>query len=104
MLSALLLEGLVLGHSFVTGEIALGTIRQRDRVLTYIDRLPQAPIVMPQEVRAFIERRKLSGLGIGYVDVHLLAAVRLVPNATLWTRDQRLASVAEQLSLAFRPS
>ena len=51
-----------------------------------------------------IDRHGLFGLGIGYVDVHLLAAVRLTPDASLWTRDKRLLAVAEQLSLAARPT
>jgi hypothetical protein len=42
----------------------------------------------------------LSGLGIGYVDAHLLASVRLTPDAPLWTRDKRLHAAAKQLDLA----
>jgi hypothetical protein len=48
----------------------------------------------------FIDRRALFGLGIGYVDAHLLAAVRLTAGAKLWTRDRRLQAVATQLGLA----
>jgi hypothetical protein len=33
----------------------------------------------------------------------LLVAVQLTPGATLWTRDKRLALVAEQLKIAFHP-
>ena len=43
---------------------------------------------------------RLFRLGIGYVDAHLLAAVRLTGGGTLWTRDKRLLSVAERLRLA----
>jgi hypothetical protein len=48
----------------------------------------------------FIGRHALFGLGIGYVDAHLLASVRLTAGATLWTRDKRLLGVAERLGLA----
>jgi hypothetical protein len=41
----------------------------------------------------------LFGLGIGYVDVHLLAAVRLTSGASLWTRDKRLLMVASHLGI-----
>jgi hypothetical protein len=51
-------------------------------------------------VLGYIERQSLFGLGIGYVDAHLLAAVRLTPGASLWTRDKRLRGVAERLALA----
>jgi predicted nucleic acid-binding protein len=47
-----------------------------------------------------IRDRALGGRGIGYVDAHLLAAVRLSAGATLWTRDKRLLNVARELSLA----
>jgi predicted nucleic acid-binding protein len=62
--------------------------------------LPQARVVTDHEILQFIGRRHLFGLGIGYVDVHLLAAVRLTLGASLWTRDKRLHTVAEQLGLA----
>jgi hypothetical protein len=42
----------------------------------------------------------LSGLGIGYVDAHLLASVKLTDDARLWTRDGRLAAAAARLDLA----
>lgn len=42
------------------------------------------------------------GRGIGYVDVHLLAAISLAEAATLWTRDKRLGGVAASLGLAFK--
>ncbi len=100
ILDGLLKEGRVLAHPFVIGEIALGNLRQRDLVLRSMLGLPRAEIVREQEMRGFIEREGLAGLGIGYVDAHLLAAVRLTRDASLWTRDKRLASVAERLSVA----
>jgi hypothetical protein len=39
------------------------------------------------EVLEFIARQFLFGRGIGYVDAHLLAAVRLTPGSWLWTLD-----------------
>jgi hypothetical protein len=38
-------------------------------------------------------------LGIGFADAHLLAAVKLTPGVRLWTRDRRLATVADRLGL-----
>ena len=46
------------------------------------------------------ETRHLFGLGIGYVDAHLLAATLLTTDASLWTRDKRLAAVATRHGLA----
>ena len=39
------------------------------------------------------------GVGIGYVDAHLLASARL-GGAMLWTRDKRLHATAAELGLA----
>jgi hypothetical protein len=55
---------------------------------------------MDREVLQFIDRHELFGFGIGYVDAHLLAAVRLTLGASLWTRDKRLLRVANQMGLA----
>lgn len=49
------------------------------------------------EVFRLIEGRRLRGRGIGYVDAQLLAACRLTSDASLWTRDRRLASLARRL-------
>jgi hypothetical protein len=92
-----------LGHPFVTGELALGGLRQRDIVLNALRELPQVTVASDEEVLHFIDRQALFGLGIGYVDAHLLAAVRLTAGARFWTRDRRLQAVATQLGLAAVP-
>nr|MBW4036397.1 type II toxin-antitoxin system VapC family toxin [Pseudomonadota bacterium] len=40
------------------------------------------------------------GIGIGYIDAHLLASTLLTPDAALWTRDRRLHAAAQRLGLA----
>jgi len=60
-----------------------------------------AGVAAEDEAMEFIERRRLMGRGIGYIDVHLLASVALAGTATLWTRDRRLATVADDLALTF---
>jgi hypothetical protein len=102
-LSGLLDSGGALGHPFVTGELALGGLRQRDIVLNALRELPQVTVASDEEVLHFIDRQALFGLGIGYVDAHLLAAVRLTAGARFWTRDRRLQAVATQLGLAAVP-
>jgi predicted nucleic acid-binding protein len=41
------------------------------------------------------------GPGVGYIDIHLLAATALAENAMLWTGDKRLKKVASKMKLAF---
>ena len=76
-LSGLLKSGQVLGHPFVTGEIVLGNLRQRNPILNELRELPQAIVASDDEVLHLINREILFGRGIGYVDAHLIAAVRL---------------------------
>ncbi len=64
-------------------------------------RLPAAPVANDTEVLDFIERRSLMGRGIGYVDVHLLAAAMLAGDAKLWTRARRLAEADGSLDLSY---
>jgi predicted nucleic acid-binding protein len=100
-LEALLNGSQVLMHSFVRGELACGSLRNRTEVLALLKDLPRAVLATDEEVLFFIERYALMGRGIGYVDAHLLAAVTLGGGTRLWTRDKRLRTVADALALAY---
>ena len=76
-LAALLEEGMVLVHPFVIGEIACGTLRQREVVLGHLRHLPEAPLATETEVHHLLEGHRLGGRGLGWVDLHLLASARL---------------------------
>ena len=102
ILADLIERGQILTHPFVIGEIALGAIRNRDVVLEELEKLPSVPIADHAEVMSLIEGYRLYGRGVGYVDAHLLAAVRVWRGATLWTRDRRLLAVAEEMRIAVR--
>jgi predicted nucleic acid-binding protein len=99
-LAQLLRKSSVLAHSFVIGELALGTLRDPEAVLGSLRGLPQAMKAEDAEVLQLIHMRKLAGLGIGYVDAHLLASTLLTQGASLWTHDKQLAAVASRLALA----
>jgi len=88
----------VLVHPFVVGEIACGTMRHREDVLTLLRALPTAQVAEHDEVMELVERARLHGRGIGWIDVHLLASA-LLSGATLWTLDSRLAKVASGLGV-----
>ena len=98
----LLNESQVLVHPLVIGELALGNLRNREEPLSLLGGLPVTPVATDDEVLFFIERHRLMGRGIGYVDVHLLAATALADSTLLWTSDSRLVNVATDLSLAYQ--
>ncbi len=91
-------------HPFVIGELACGNLARRQEILAMLQDLPAIPAAEDSEVLYFIERNGLMERGIGYIDVHLLAAVTLVPPARLWTRDKRLEAAADGLGLAHQVS
>lgn len=99
-LSRLLQNGQVLAHPFVTGELALGNLKKREIILSDLQALPQAVMAHDEEVLRFIDQHTLYGLGIGYIDAHLLTSVQLTADGSLWTRDKRLHAAAERLGLA----
>jgi predicted nucleic acid-binding protein len=95
-----LLEGTeVWCHLFVRGELACGHLQNRREILSLMESLPESPVAGHEEVMTMVESRRLMGRGLGWVDVHLLASAMLA-GIPLWTRDRRLASVAEELGLA----
>jgi predicted nucleic acid-binding protein len=97
-------RGAVLAHPFVVGELALGNLRQRTQVVETMRQLPMASAATDSETLDFITRESLFGRGIGYLDAHLLAAVRLTPGSSMWTLDKRLQAVAGALGLAWLPA
>jgi predicted nucleic acid-binding protein len=101
-LEAALENGDVITHPFVIGELACGNLRDRRELLGLLEALPSAPVATSAEALGFIERHRLMGRGIGYVDVHLLASTLLAADARLWTLDRRLAAIASALKLAAR--
>lgn len=99
----LLDNGLVLGHPWVTGELALGHLAQRHEVIGLLDSLPQATVATSEEVMTLVSGHQLYGLDIGYVDAQLLAATRLTADAALWTADRRLVTAASRVGCAIDP-
>jgi len=99
-LSALLGDGQVLGHPLVIGELACGTLRNRQEILSLLRTLPQAAVAEQEEILNFLEVQRLYGRGLGWVDVSLLASAVLT-SCALWTLDKPLRRIAGALSLTY---
>ena len=97
-LARLLEAAEVAWHPFVLGELLLGNLRPDSEVPALLGELPPAVVAEHEEAIAFVERHRLGGAGIGWVDVHLLCSTAL-SNARLWTLDRRLRAVASRLDL-----
>lgn len=97
-LSDLLDSGVVIGHPFVEGEVACGWLRNRFEVLDLLGQLPQAPLVPHRKALELLERERLHGRGLGWVDLHLVASARLA-GCGLWSFDTALSRAAEALGI-----
>ena len=98
-LAALLETGQVVTHPFVVGELACGNLAKRVEVLRLLRELPAVVSATDDEVLAFVERHRLMGAGIGWIDAHLLAAAALT-GTKLWSLDATLMRAARRLDLA----
>ena len=92
----LLNDGEVACHPFIAGELACGNLKNRTTVLSLLEALPLTLMVEHEEVLAFIENHDLMGKGLGYIDVHLLAAT-VLSGFLLWTLDNKLEKAAQAL-------
>ena len=99
-LAKLLMDAEVACHSFIIGELACGNIGNRDEILNLLRSLPLAPAINMDEYLYFVERNQLYGIGIGFVDVHLLASAKLA-GVPLWTTDRKLQHAAHNLDLSY---
>jgi predicted nucleic acid-binding protein len=99
-LERLLLDDQVLCHPFVIGELACGNLRNRAEVIALLGQLAPAEPADDPEVLEFVERNRLCGSGLGWVDAHLLAST-VLSGAFLWTLDRRLQRAAGSLRVAF---
>jgi predicted nucleic acid-binding protein len=100
LLASLLEADEVLCHPFVIGELAAGTLKNRAIILAELDHFDALPIAAEDEVRTLVETRRVWGLGIGWLDLHLLAAA-LISGTNILTYDKRLAEAAKKLGIGF---
>ena len=98
-LRSLLSNEQVLSHPFIVGELACGTLRNREEILALLTALPEVRVAEHQEVLHLLEAERLYGHGLGWVDAHLLASA-LITGCTLWTIDNPLQRTAAALKVS----
>lgn len=100
-LISLLQAGGVFTHEMVIGELACGSLKDREKFLTNMKALPSMPMLSSTAVHDFIESNSLYSKGIGWVDFHLLSSA-LGGNVLLWTLDGKLAGEARILGCEYK--
>ncbi len=91
----------VLCHPFIFGELACGRLKNRKEIISLLQALPDATMAEIDEILEFIEHQKLIGVGIGLVDVQLLASA-LLTKVLLWTADRNLRAAAARLNILYK--
>lgn len=99
-LKELLLNGRVVCHPYIVGELACGNLKNRKQILSLLQTIPMVTTADHEEVMHFIEQHQLMGISLGYVDVHLLASA-LLSRIPLWTKDRKLKKAAVKLNISY---
>ena len=86
-------------HPFVRLELALGSIANREQVLSELAKMVQPQVARNDDLFLLVESLKLERRGIGVTDLHLLASALLDRSISIWTRDRRLGEIADELGL-----
>ena len=100
-LSHLLNTTQVVMHPMIIGELACGHLRNRHSLISLWQTLPSITEASHAEALVLLNAHELMGKGIGFIDLHLLAATLLAPGTLLWTMDKRLNGIAQQRSVSF---
>ena len=100
-LQKLLHDGEVVCHPFIVGELACGNLKNRDEILTYLQSLPMTILAEDEEVLEFIENNQLTGKGLGYIDIHLIASAVLT-DVPFWTLDKPLDKFTKKIGITYR--
>jgi len=99
----LLLSDSVVTHPLVIEELALGSIARRDELLLMMGGLSTAAILDHHELLELVGERKLWGRGLSAADAHLLGSALMSSDTRIWSRDMKLRSAADDLSLSYTP-
>jgi predicted nucleic acid-binding protein len=99
-LETLLDEGNVACHPFIIGELACGNLKNRHEILSLLETIPAAIQAEHEEVLHFISSHSLTGKGLGFIDMHLLASA-ILTHVPLWTLDKKLNEVSSELGVSY---
>lgn len=86
-------------HPLILGELSLGNYKNRKEILELLSALPRPTIASDDEVFTLIEKFKLYGKGLGWIDVNLMASC-LLSQARLWTYDRALLAESKKINLS----
>jgi predicted nucleic acid-binding protein len=94
----------VVGHEMIFGELLLGDVGgARKHLLDPYAQMHYAVTIPHEEVVEFVRMRRLSGCGVGWVDINILASA-VVGGFQVWTADSHFSAIASDLRIAYAPA
>jgi predicted nucleic acid-binding protein len=90
-------------HPMVVEGLALGSLKERNSVISLLSALHRFPSISHEEILEFVDARRLWGRGLSAADVHLLGSVLVEQGSGLWTRDKRLRAAAVDIGVRCHP-
>lgn len=100
-LKRLLEEGEVVIHDMIIGELACGNFKNRGEIFTLLNQIPRTQSSTFDEIIYFIEKNKIYGKGLGYIDCALLVSSILF-ETKIWTNDKSLKEVAKSFGYSYK--
>lgn len=95
----LMQKEIMIMHGFVLLELACGNFKNRNRILGDLKQIPFIDPVGSIEMSNFLEKHSLYGLGLGLVDINILATCKK-NNLYVYTYDFALKRQAQRLGLS----
>ena len=86
-------------HPLILMELALGSIANREEVISNLSLLAKAQVAELDELFMLVETRALYRKGIDVTDLHLIASALLERSLLIWTRDRRLGEIASSFGI-----
>ncbi len=97
---SLLEENLASTHILIESELRSGSIKDRDAFFYFLSRLPQISVIDYSIVFQLIEKEKLYGKGLSFIDIALYASVK-ADRIKIWTKDRKLSDLCKKDGLLY---
>ena len=100
-LKFLLEENIACTHVLIEGELRAGNFKNREIFFNSITKLKYIPLIDYPIIFKLIEKEKLYGKGLSFIDISLYAAVK-AEQIKIWTKDLNLSEICRKENLLYK--
>ena len=100
-LKSLVSELKVLRHIWIESELRVGNIPKSEIFFSYYKQIPETIFVNYEILFQFIQKEKLAGKDLSFIDVGLYASAKM-GNHLIWTNDRNLKKLCESKKILFK--